>query len=30
MGLSKRGNPRFAILESFANATDKLIGIIDY
>jgi len=25
IGLAKRGNPRFAILESFANATDKLI-----
>jgi hypothetical protein len=25
MGLSKRGNPRFSILECFANATDKLI-----
>lgn len=29
MGLSKRGNPRFAILESFANATDKLIENYD-
>jgi len=29
MGLSKRGNPRFAILESFANATDKLIENFD-
>ncbi|CAA0096454.1 Uncharacterised protein [BD1-7 clade bacterium] len=25
MGLSKRGNPRTAILESFANANDKLL-----
>ncbi|MBE0352671.1 hypothetical protein [Pseudoalteromonas lipolytica] len=29
IGLSKRGNPRFAILESFANATDKLIENYD-
>lgn len=29
MGLSKRGNARFAILESFANATDKLIENYD-
>lgn len=29
MGLSKRGNARFAILESFANATDKLIDNYD-
>jgi hypothetical protein len=29
MGLSKRGNPRFSILESFANATDKLIENYD-
>lgn len=29
MGLTKRGNPRFAILESFANATDKLIENYD-
>lgn len=29
MGLSKRGNPRFAILECFANATDKLIDNYD-
>ena len=29
MGLVKRGNPRFAILESFANATDKLIENYD-
>lgn len=25
MGLTKRGNPRLSILESFANATDRLI-----
>ncbi|WMS96253.1 hypothetical protein RB215_17805 (plasmid) [Pseudoalteromonas sp. HL-AS2] len=29
MGLSRRGNARFAILESFANATDKLIENYD-
>jgi hypothetical protein len=29
MGLTKRGNARFAILESFANATDKLIENYD-
>ena len=29
MGLSKRGNPRFSILECFANATDKLIDNYD-
>ncbi|WP_064663641.1 hypothetical protein [Pseudoalteromonas sp. MQS005] len=29
MRLSKRGNARFAILESFANATDKLIENYD-
>ena len=29
MGLSKRGNPRFSILECFANATDKLIDNFD-
>ncbi|MEP4891934.1 MAG: hypothetical protein ABJV04_18070 [Aliiglaciecola sp.] len=29
MGLPKRGNPRFAILECFANATDKLIDNYD-
>ncbi|WP_409439710.1 hypothetical protein [Psychromonas sp. GE-S-Ul-11] len=29
MGLAKRGNARFAILESFANATDKLIENYD-
>lgn len=29
MSLSKRGNPRFAILECFANATDKLIDNFD-
>jgi hypothetical protein len=29
MGLPKRGNARFAILESFANATDKLIDNYD-
>lgn len=29
MGLSKRGNPRFAILECFADATDKLIDNYD-
>ena len=29
IGLPKRGNPRFAILESFANATDKLIENYD-
>ena len=29
MGLSKRGNPRFLILESFADATDKLIDNYD-
>jgi|TARA_R110001583_G_scaffold93300_2_gene236123 hypothetical protein len=29
MGLPKRGNARFAILESFANATDKLIENFD-
>jgi hypothetical protein len=29
MGLSKRGNPRFSILESFANATDRLIDNYD-
>ncbi len=29
MTLSKRGNARFAILESFANATDKLIENYD-
>lgn len=29
MGLSKRGNPRFAILECFASATDKLIDNYD-
>jgi hypothetical protein len=29
MGLPKRGNPRFAILECFADATDKLIDNYD-
>jgi hypothetical protein len=29
MALTKRGNARFAILESFANATDKLIENFD-
>jgi hypothetical protein len=29
MRLSKRGNPRFSILECFANATDKLIDNYD-
>lgn len=29
MGLSKRGNARLSILESFANATDKLIENFD-
>ncbi|MEH6446600.1 MAG: hypothetical protein V7784_22105, partial [Oceanospirillaceae bacterium] len=29
MSLSKRGNPRFAILECFANATEKLIDNYD-
>lgn len=29
MSLPKRGNPRFAILECFANATDKLIDNYD-
>lgn len=29
MGLSKRGNPRFSILECFADATDKLIDNYD-
>jgi len=29
MSLSKKGNARFAILESFANATDKLIDNYD-
>lgn len=29
MKLSKRGNPRFSILECFANATDKLIDNFD-
>ncbi|MBB1274412.1 hypothetical protein [Psychromonas sp. SR45-3] len=29
IGLAKRGNPRLAILESFANATDKLIENYD-
>ena len=29
MNLTKRGNPRFSILECFANATDKLIDNYD-
>lgn len=29
MGMPKRGNPRFSILECFANATDKLIDNFD-
>ncbi|WP_432453101.1 MULTISPECIES: hypothetical protein [unclassified Agarivorans] len=29
MGISKRGNPRLVILESFADATDKLIDNYD-